>query len=68
MPRPSDPGYAPRMHSPATRRRALASILALSALALGAGAMQAPAPAAKPAPKKVRLQLNWVPEPEFGGF
>ena len=56
------------MHSPATRRRALASILALSALALGAGAMQAPAPAAKPAPKKVRLQLNWVPEPEFGGI
>jgi NitT/TauT family transport system substrate-binding protein len=50
-----------------TRRRALAALLAASALVLGAGALQAPA--AKPtAPTKVRLQLNWVPEPEFGGI
>ena len=25
-------------------------------------------PAAKPAPAKVKLALDWVPEPEFGGF
>lgn len=45
----------------------------LSAFLLAASALVAcgdskPAPQAANAPVRLRLQLNWVPEPEFGGF
>jgi NitT/TauT family transport system substrate-binding protein len=40
-----------------------ATLCGALALAIPAGAQDA-----KPALRKVRLQLNWVPEPEFGGI
>jgi NitT/TauT family transport system substrate-binding protein len=57
----------------------LAASLALAFAALGLAALgpataqdaakpAAPAPAAAKAPTTVRIQLNWVPEPEFGGI
>ena len=51
----------------ATTRRAAGALLAMSCCFL-AFSIPAGAQDAKPAPRKVRLQLNWVPEPEFGGI
>ena len=47
--------------------RTLSAIL-LAASALVACGDSKPAPQAANAPVRLRLQLNWVPEPEFGGF
>jgi NitT/TauT family transport system substrate-binding protein len=47
---------------------ALAAAIALSSCSGPADPAGAPAPGGAPAPAKVRLQLNWVPEPEFGGM
>ena len=44
-----------------------AAALSLVAAACGDGGSGAPAPAA-PSAQRIRLQLNWVPEPEFGGI
>ena len=46
-------------------------MLALSALFLGLGCSKKSSPSASSdakAPQHVKLALNWVPEPEFGGF
>jgi NitT/TauT family transport system substrate-binding protein len=48
--------------------RRAAFVLAATACCALALAIPAGAQDAKPAPRKVRLQLNWVPEPEFGGI
>jgi len=57
-------------------RNALALVVSLASLALAAGCDKGPAAApgagagegAAAAPTAVKLQLNWVAEPEFGGF
>lgn len=60
------------MATSAARRSAVAALVALAAGALAwapAGPQSAPAAGPAPrAPRTVRLQLNWVPEPEFGGM
>lgn len=57
--------------NPTNYRRAAAVLVASVSMAL-AVSMRAPAQDAKPASpppaRKVRVQLNWVPEPEFGGI
>jgi NitT/TauT family transport system substrate-binding protein len=54
------------------RRRATGYVVGMLLL-LACSAPEAPEPKAPatptaPAPRTVRLALNWVPEPEFGGF
>jgi NitT/TauT family transport system substrate-binding protein len=42
--------------------------LALACLMAGCAKKDAPAPAAASAPFKITVQLDWIPEPEHGGF
>jgi NitT/TauT family transport system substrate-binding protein len=49
------------------RRSALLGLAAIAAAFAGACGKSAPATGANGA-RKVKLALNWVPEPEFGGF
>jgi NitT/TauT family transport system substrate-binding protein len=60
------PSVAPHRRSFAARAAVLA-VVALLAACRGAPPPASP-DASKPAPTPVRLALNWVPEPEFGGF
>lgn len=51
------------------KRRTLVALLAVTALSLCAGcSSKEQSPAGPSAKTKVKLALNWVPEPEFGGF
>ena len=47
---------------------ALAAVLASGACSGASDTARAKEPSGAAAPAKVRLQLNWVPEPEFGGM
>jgi NitT/TauT family transport system substrate-binding protein len=53
----------------ARRMAATVAVALLAACGEDGGAPKPAAPAgAVPAPRSVRLQLNWMPEPEFGGI
>lgn len=65
-------GYARRMRRPLPRLVILVALLGLGILAPGCrrasdGASAGPAPAAA-ALTRVTVQLDWIPEPEHGGF
>ena len=47
---------------------ATAVALTLAGCAKKTASTSAPAPAAPPAPFKITVQLDWIPEPEHGGF
>jgi len=54
---------------PSAARHALAlALLAALAIAGCKSESGSPADSASPGPTRVRVQLNWVPEPEFGGL
>src|SRR5689334_16487029 len=50
------------------RSLALAALAALGLALAGCSKSDAPPPAEKKGPARVVLALDWVPEPEFGGF
>lgn len=50
------------------RRALLLALLSLTALGCSRDKSKAQADADSPAATKIKLALNWVPEPEFGGF
>src|SRR5689334_15473475 len=61
---------APDVHVPdmMTRRPALLSLLSLAVAACSRSENAAPGGAGQEPLTAVKLQLDWLPEPEFGGF